>query len=329
MTPAGDRSRAPEETDAGPGAGGRATALLTTGAIAAAVVLMAVLQFRVVLRLPLRPLMFVLPVAVGVTFGALVASIRAARRRERSTARQLAAAQQARFEAMQRLAGGVGHDLANVFTVAAACSGCVRQLAEGRGRSGPCARCVDALEDLDATLERARGISRQLVMLSRPRGGAAEPADAAAVIRAVAPVLRRVAGSAVRLEVTAEEAVHVLIDRIELEQLALNLAANARDAMPEGGTLRVRVAREGSAAVLAVRDTGVGMDAATRARMFEPFFTTKPAGKGTGLGLMVVAHVVERAGGRIAVRSAPGEGTEVAISFPVADVAVTGESRAV
>jgi signal transduction histidine kinase len=329
MTAYGDRARASGETEADPSAGGGATSLLTIGAIAAGVVLMSVVQFRFVLQLALSPVMFVLPTLVGVTFGALVALIRAARRRERSTARQLAAAQQARFEAMQRLAGGVGHDLGNVFAVAAACSGCVRQLAERSGGAGPCAKCVDALQDLDAALERARGISRQLVMLARPPGRAEEPADTAAVIRGIAPMLRRVAGAAVRLEVAAEEAVHVRIDRTELEQLALNLAANARDAMPEGGTLRVRVAREGAAAVLAVRDTGVGMDAVTCARMFEPFFTTKAPGKGTGLGLMVVARVVERAGGRIAVRSAPGEGTEVAISFPAVDVVVVGAARAV
>jgi signal transduction histidine kinase len=88
--------------------------------------------------------------------------------------------------------------------------------------------------------------------------------------------------------------------------------------MPGGGTLSIRAACEGGRIRLAVRDTGGGMDERTRARMFEPFFTTKPAGKGTGLGLMVVAHVVQRAGGDIAVSSAPGAATEIAVTFPEA-----------
>jgi signal transduction histidine kinase len=307
---------------------GRRKAFWTVAAFTVALVLMSLLQFRVILGLPLRPIMLALPAIAGVTFGALVASIRAARARERFMAGLLAAAQESRFEAMARLAGGIGHDLGNVFAVATSCSGCVREVAARKG-AGACGGCVAAIDDLDAALERARGISRQLVMLSRPAGAPAAPMDAAASARELAPVLRRVLGGAVRLEVLAPEAAHVRIDRTELEQILLNLAANSRDAMPRGGTLSIRVARDGAGVLLSVRDTGSGMSEGTRAHMFEPFFTTKPPGKGTGLGLMVVALVVQRAQASVAVRSAPGEGTEVTIVFPGAPAAPSPVARAI
>ena len=304
----------------------RRKAFWTVTAFTVAVVLISLVQFRLVLGLRPRPIMLALPTVVGAACGALVASIRAARARERRMARLLAAAQQSRFDTMARLAGGVGHDLANVFAIATSCSGCVREMAARSGAG--CGGCVAVLDDLDASLERARGISRQLVMLSRPAGAAAESVDAAATVRAAAPVLRRALGDAVRLEVAAADAAQVHIDRIELEQVLLNLAANARDAMPGGGTLTIGVAHEGPGVRLSVRDTGSGMSEETRARMFEPFFTTKPPGKGTGLGLMVVAHVAQRAGARIAVKSAPGVGTEVAIVFPAAGAAHSPVARA-
>jgi signal transduction histidine kinase len=306
---------------------GRSAAVWTIVGFAAATVLMAVVQFRLVLHILPRPATLVTPALVGAAFGALFASLRAARARERSMARSLAAAQEARFEAMARLAGGVGHDLDNLFAVAQACAGCVRGLA-AKHDGGACGGCVAAVDDLDAALERARDISRQLVMLSRPSGAPAEPIDVRHAIRALAPVLRRVLGSGVRLDVVGHDAAHVRVDRTELEQVVVNLAVNARDAMPGGGTLSVGVRREGDAVLLSVRDTGVGMDEDTRARMFEPFFTTKPPGKGTGLGLMVVAHVVQRARGRIAVRSAPREGTEVTIAFDAAHVPPAPAARA-
>ncbi len=316
---------------------GRGKAFWTVAAFTVAVVLVALVQFRLVLGLHLRPIMLALPAVVGAAFGALVASIRAARARERLMARLLAAAQQSRFDAMARLAGGVGHDLANVFAIVTSCSASVREIASPRGAgceiaarsAAGCGGCLAVLDDLDASLERARGISRQLVMLSRPPGAAAGSVDAAATVRAAAPVLRRVLGAAIRLELAAADPAQVRIDRIELEQVLLNLAANARDAMPDGGTLTIVVAPDGPGVRLSVRDTGVGMSEETRARMFQPFFTTKPPGKGTGLGLMVVAHVAQRAGARIAVQSAPGAGTEVAIVFPDAKAPPAPVARAV
>jgi signal transduction histidine kinase len=296
---------------------GRRDVAMTIALCAAGVVAMAYVQYRLVLDMRPPLLAAVIPAAVGVVFGALVASIGASRARERSMARQLAIAQQARFEAMTRLAGAVGHDLGNVFTATVSCAACVREVAAAR-RDGACRECLATLDDLDESVARARNIARQLVMLARPSGAAPERLDLGEVVRDLAPMLRRLLGAAVRLEVLAPGEAPVRVDRTEVEQLVLNLAVNGRDAMPEGGTLAIAVRREGPAAVLAVRDSGVGMDDELRSRIFEPFFTTKPAGKGTGLGLAVVAQVAQRASARLAVRSAPREGTEISVAFPLA-----------
>jgi CheY-like chemotaxis protein len=109
---------------------------------------------------------------------------------------------------------------------------------------------------------------------------------------------------------------HVLADRAELEQVVVNLVVNARDAMPHGGRLRVESAIADEQVLLRVIDTGVGMDAETQAAMFDPFFTTKEGGKGTGLGLSTVYGIVQRAGGSIAVDSAPGQGATFTIALP-------------
>jgi signal transduction histidine kinase len=134
------------------------------------------------------------------------------------------------------------------------------------------------------------------------------------------PLLRRVAGarSDVVLELAAEVG-PVTMAVIDLERVIVNLVANARDAMPSGGELRIETRpADGDRGVrIAVRDTGAGMDDETRGRMFEPFFTTKATGRGTGLGLSIVHDIVTRAGGTVHVNSAPGTGTTVNLYFPV------------
>jgi CheY-like chemotaxis protein len=142
-------------------------------------------------------------------------------------------------------------------------------------------------------------------------------------------ILRRVLPENVKLDVVAHAPGTVVADPAQLEVVLLNLAVNARDALPAGGTISIRVfeieeghdAGDGEApssplAVLEVRDDGIGMDEATRVRIFEPFFTTKPAGKGTGLGLATVYGIVSQAGGEVRVRSAPGRGSEFRVCLP-------------
>jgi CheY-like chemotaxis protein len=142
------------------------------------------------------------------------------------------------------------------------------------------------------------------------------------VVSRIEAMLRRVVGAQLELHVELEPALaRVHADPGQLEQVLMNLAINARDAMPDGGHLTIGTAnadlREGVAGVeLRVRDTGIGMDAATRARIFEPFFTTKDVGKGTGLGLAMVYGIVQQSGGTIAVESAPGAGSTFRIVLP-------------
>jgi two-component system, cell cycle sensor histidine kinase and response regulator CckA len=163
------------------------------------------------------------------------------------------------------------------------------------------------------------------------------------VVVGLEPMLRRVIGEDILLETRVEPArAKVHADRGQIEQMLVNLAVNARDAMPEGGRLRIgtgnvvldeRYVRErigvapGPYVVLRVEDNGHGMDAETQARLFEPFFTTKPAGRGTGLGLTTVFGIAQQSGGHIDVSSAPGQGTTFEIYLPAVPGAVPAAGR--
>jgi signal transduction histidine kinase len=150
------------------------------------------------------------------------------------------------------------------------------------------------------------------------------------LVSEVARTLRPVMGADVRvLTRLAPEVGHVRIDRTQFEQVLMNLAVNARDAMPDGGTLELSTGRRevqaggavpaGSYAVLSVEDSGVGMDAETRSRVFEPFFSTKSSGEGTGLGLAMVYGIVQQSGGHVTLKSEPGRGSVFWIHLPTVD----------
>ena len=171
---------------------------------------------------------------------------------------------------------------------------------------------------------RATELSRQLLAATRSVTTPALPVDINAVITSAMPLLRRVAGARIELVLElAAEVGPVAMVVIDLERVVVNLVANARDAMPSGGVLRIETrAADGKRGVLiAVRDNGTGMDDQTRRRMFEPFFTTKAAGRGTGLGLSIVHDIVTRAGGTIHVESGHRTGTTVSLYFPLARTA--------
>ncbi len=229
----------------------------------------------------------------------------------------------ARLIALGRLAGGVVHDFNNLLLVMTGHVELARRLL-GEGHPGA-ARLVPVLH----AAERAAALTRQLLALGRASPGAARFADVGAVLAQLDPMLRRLLGAYVRLEVRAGRGLGpVRADPSQVEQLLLNLVLNARDAMPKGGRLTIEtqdvevaggtkpIAPPGRHVLIAVSDEGVGMDAATRARIFEPFFTTKPAGEGSGLGLATVQQVVERAGGTVVVDSEPGLGTTFRVYLP-------------
>jgi PAS domain S-box-containing protein len=232
--------------------------------------------------------------------------------------------QSQKMEAIGQLAGGVAHDFNNLLTVINGFTGLVlRRL----GGADPLYR--DLREVLNAG-ERAAGLTRQLLAYSRKQVLEAKVWSINEIVADMAPMLRRLIGEDIDLETElAPEAGMVKVDRGQMEQIVLNLAVNARDAMPKGGRLTLATSRivladgaaghegpSGSYVSLAVHDNGVGMSPEVKARVFEPFFTTKPMGRGTGLGLPVVYGIVKQSGGSISIQSEVGKGTTVRICLP-------------
>jgi two-component system, cell cycle sensor histidine kinase and response regulator CckA len=234
--------------------------------------------------------------------------------------------QSQKLEAVGTLAGGIAHDFNNLLAVA---SGYAHLIAR---RVGSAEQRSWAIEIGEAT-DRGAALVRQLLAFSRRQVLTLRPLDLNAAVRDIDPMLRRLIGEDVELLVELDSGLPpVSADRAQIEQVLLNLALNARDAMPAGGRLRIETAgidlaeppREGLPtgpyAVLTVSDSGVGMEPETQTRIFEPFFTTKPEGEGTGLGLATVYGIVGQSGGAVAVTSAPGHGATFQIFFPATEV---------
>ena len=224
-----------------------------------------------------------------------------------------------RMEAIGRLAGGVAHDFNNLLTVILANAA----MLEGGAQSNASA----ALFGIRTAASRGAELTRQLLLLSRKEDLAPTVLDLRTVIQDLQRLLQPVMPEGVRMEFEPPaEPVLILADPSQISQVIMNLAINARDAMPSGGVVRfaVEVCAAGEAhgpgrrVRLTVSDTGVGMDAATAEHVFEPFFTTKPEGIGTGLGLFMVQGIVTRSGGTVRVQSRLGLGSSFEVSLPLA-----------
>jgi PAS domain S-box-containing protein len=240
---------------------------------------------------------------------------------QRRAEEQLRASQ--RLEAVGRLAGGIAHDFNNLLV---AIIGYAEFALDGLKASDP---LRSDLQEIVKAGDRAAALTRQLLAFSRKQVLKPQELDLNEVLRGMEAMLRRLIGEDIDFQtIYAAEPGWVLADPGQMEQVIMNLAVNARDAMPTGGTLVIRTIVENcppedqpstgadTCVAIVVTDTGCGMDDTIRAQIFEPFFSTKPAGEGTGLGLATVHGIVAQSGGRIAVESAPGLGTSFRVAFP-------------
>jgi hypothetical protein len=218
-----------------------------------------------------------------------------------------------KMEAVGQLAGGVAHDFNNLLTVIAGYG----EIARRRIGAGPGA---DELGEIERAAGRAGELTRQLLAFARKQ--VLEPAllDVNQVATGLVPMLSRLIGETIEIAMlAADELPPVLADRAQLEQVVINLAINARDAMPDGGTLAIETGVAGDHVRLAVSDTGTGIDPGLLEHIFEPFYTTKDVGVGTGLGLATVHGIVTQSGGRVEVSSDPGLGSTFSVWLPAAE----------
>ncbi|HLW52764.1 MAG TPA: ATP-binding protein [Candidatus Angelobacter sp.] len=235
--------------------------------------------------------------------------------------------QSQKMEAIGRLAGGIAHDFNNLLTII---NGYTGMLIDTFSDSDP--RQADA-QRVKHAAQQAAALTRQLLAFSRKQVLSPTTLDLNNVVEDLAKILPRLLGEDVDLAFVPERKLSAICaDRGQLEQVLMNLIVNSRDAMPNGGKITIETKSEfldekysrsrgvipGEYVMLAVTDTGCGMDAATQARIFEPFFTTKEEGKGTGLGLATAYGIVKQSGGHIAVYSEPGQGTTFKVYFPTA-----------
>ena len=236
--------------------------------------------------------------------------------------------QSQKLEAIGRLAGGVAHDFNNILmSIMGAADLLLMQLP-----SGDSAR--EEATEIKQSVDRGAGLTRQLLAFSRRQATRPRLFALGEIVGGMDRMLRRLIEAEIEFEIiSAPDPLMIVADSGQLEQVVMNLVINARDAMPKGGRLTVRVEEveldEAAAATLAegktgryarlsVADTGTGIDEQTRAKLFEPFFTTKEQGKGTGLGLSIVYGIVKQSGGYITVASEPGRGATFLLYFPIA-----------
>jgi hypothetical protein len=242
-----------------------------------------------------------------------------------------------KLESIGRLAGGIAHDFGNMMFAIRGFAELLEEDLTGDLAQFDFSGALSNVRGIDEAATRAAALTTQLLAFSRRQAVAPQVLEPATSVRALQPLLHRLIGEAVELRLTlAPDTGQIRADAGQLDQILVNLAVNARDAMPDGGRVTIETSNvtfdEGYAAdhfnvspgafvLLAVSDTGIGMDADTRSRVFEPFFTTKELGRGTGLGLATIYGIVQQAGGHIWLYSEQGRGSTFKLYFPRVDAA--------
>ncbi|MFK7897229.1 MAG: ATP-binding protein [Myxococcota bacterium] len=235
-----------------------------------------------------------------------------------------------KMEAVGTLAGGIAHDFNNHLAVMLGNARFVRQEVEGP------AEVLDAIDDFERAADHCAQLTRSLLAFSRRSPVAVMPVDVADLLAGVEGLIRPLLPSSIDLQIDLGSMLgSFTVDRVQIQQVLVNLIVNARDAMPQGGVVRLRAERrmlrgderaiEGLSTgatylVLSVKDEGVGMNPETMSRVFEPFFTTKSMGEGTGLGLAMAYGIVQQSGGAIGVQSEVAEGTTFSVYLPASDL---------
>ena len=240
---------------------------------------------------------------------------------------QLAQSQTEKMRALGQLAGGIAHEFQNLLQGIRMCSESLEQ------EIGACGDSRELLKQINSSIESSQRLAEWLGAYCRRARVSYQPTDLNRLIVSVAALLKRTLGSGIIVQTDlSEQSVEVTVDRAQIEEVLLSLALNARDAMPDGGTLTLQTQvanlnfadghappRAGRYVLLSVIDTGIGMNEETTLRAFEPFFTTRQPGCGTGLGLAVTYAIVAQSGGSIRLESAVGKGTRVRIYLPARD----------
>jgi signal transduction histidine kinase len=266
----------------------------------------------------------ILLLAVPLSGWLLVRRVRYLQQEQRDLERRLAESQ--KMEAIGKLAGGIAHDFNNMLTAILGYASMIQEDAPQKSA------IHDQAQQIRRAAENAAALTQKLLAFSRRQVLHSDPMDFRSLLGNLLPLIRNAVGEDVTVSTQiGEDLWPVLADPAQLEQSILNLAINARDAMPKGGTLQIAArnasrpngerrpdadVKPGEYVQITVTDTGTGMDEATRTRMFEPFFTTKSPGKGTGLGLSTVYGFVRQCGGYIGVLSTPGQGTSIELLLP-------------
>jgi PAS domain S-box-containing protein len=234
-----------------------------------------------------------------------------------------------KLESIGRLAGGIAHDFNNLLSIIHGYADLLGQDLSVANRDNlDVDGALHSAQTIKSAADRAAALTAQLLAFSRRQVVKSQVLDLNAAITAIEPMLGQLIGRSVDLVLKLDPAAgNIRADPGQIDQIIVNLVVNARDAMPDGGTVKMETAKAEGYVVLIVSDTGLGMDRDTRERAFEPFFTTKDVGTGTGLGLATTHGIVTRAGGRITLESEPGHGSTFRLSFPLVDAAPDAPSR--